>query len=276
MHELLQKRHVTVRELAEALEVSEATVRRDLKALAGRHQLSLVHGGATLQRHADYSFQAKQQRNVDSKRTIATLAAKRIHDGDHVFLDSGTTCFEMAPLLRDRRGLSVLVNSARLALEFDSPGIGVIMLGGQYRPDRMDTIGPITTSTLDQLRGYLAFIGADGLSMEFGPSASDIESAHLYRQVVANAREAVLLADHSKFETAALFRIIEWDRIGCLITDQRPPRKWIEFAQRRGIELVFPPPRDTADADEPDGAGAAEEAASDDAPFADPAATAAT
>ncbi len=251
MHELLQRRHVTVRELSSTLEVSEATVRRDLKSLADRQQLNLVHGGATLQRNSDYSFQARQQRNLEPKRLIAALAAERIGDGEQVFLDAGTTCFELASLIQDRRGLSVLVNSARLALEFDSPGVNVIMLGGQYRPDRMDTVGPITTSTLDQLRGYLAFIGADGMSMDFGPSASDIESAHLYRQVVNNAREAVLLADHSKFESAALFRIVEWDRIRCLMTDRRPPEAWVTFAAEHGIELVYPEDHGLAPADQP-------------------------
>lgn len=240
MTALMQMRHVAVRQLAEDLQVSEATVRRDLKALADRNQLTLIHGGATLSPSVDYSFRAKQQRQVEEKRLIASLAASLVQDGDQVFLDSGTTCFEMAGLLQGRRSLSVLVNSARLTLEFTSPGHSVIMLGGQYRPERMDTVGPITMSTLDQLRGYLAFIGADGLSMDFGPSASDIESAHLYRLVVRHARRTVLLADHTKFNTPSLFRIVDWDAIDYLVTDHLPDDHWLDFLEKEEIELIHP------------------------------------
>ncbi|NJL31111.1 MAG: hypothetical protein HC898_05495, partial [Phycisphaerales bacterium] len=128
----------------------------------------------------------------------------------------------MATHLRRRRGLSIILNSARLALELqgvahvngsigpsgnNTGNLSLIMLGGQYRPDRMDTIGPIATSTLEQLRGYQCFIGADGLSMDFGPSAADIDSAHLYRLAVQNARETILVVDQSKFQSASLFKL---------------------------------------------------------------------
>lgn len=248
---LMQRRHVTVRQLSGELEISEATVRRDLKALADRNQLTLVHGGATLSPTVDYSFRAKQQRQVEEKRVIAALAASLVQDGDQIFLDSGTTCFEMAGLLQSRRSLSVLVNSARLALEFSAPGHSVIMLGGQYRPERMDTVGPITMSTLDQLRGYIAFIGADGLSQDFGPSASDIESAHLYRLVVKHARQTVLLADHTKFSSPSLFRIIEWESISSLVTDHRPDENWRAFFRDHEVDLVYPGPNPVSEPSAP-------------------------
>lgn len=238
--EVLHARHVTVSELADRLAVSEATVRRDLRVLSEDRKLQLVHGGATLPRNTDFSFQAKGTRNVDAKRRIAALAATLIADGEQIFLDSGTTCFEICPYLHAKRGLSVIANSARLALELENPTPAMILLGGQYRSDRQDTIGPIAVSTLQQLRGYLAFIGADGLSMDFGPSASDVDSAHLNRLAIENAREVILLADQSKFESPALFRIVEWEAIGRLITDRPPEPAWQEFLASHDIEVLWP------------------------------------
>ena len=104
-----------------------------------------------------------------------------------MFLDSGTTCSELVPYVKRMHEITILTNSARLALELDASGVQLFLIGGEYRPDRMDTIGPMAVSTLNQVRGYTAFIGADGLSTDFGPSASDLASAHLHRQVVANA-----------------------------------------------------------------------------------------
>ena len=238
--ELYEIKEVTVVHLAGLLAASEATVRRDLHALAELGQLEMVYGGATLPRKSDFSFRSKALRNVEAKRIIGELAAGRVVDGDQLFVDSGTTCFEMVPHLKRKRGISVIANSARLALELDSPNASVIMLGGQYRPERMDTIGPLATAALERLRGYVAFIGADGLSMDFGLTASDIESAHLFGLAVRNARQTVLLADHSKFLAPALCRIVDWDGVSVVVTDRPPPPAWLAFLGERNIEIVTP------------------------------------
>jgi len=242
MSELIDRKHVTVNDLADNMGVSEATVRRDLRSLAESRQITLVHGGATLSR-ADFSFTAKHDRNLAAKRIIGCLAASLVSDGQQLFLDSGTTSFEMAPFLARKHGLSVVLNSARLALELRVPGgpdLNIIMLGGQFRPDRMDTVGPITLANLEQLRGFITFVGADGLSMEHGPSAVDMESAHLYRMAVANARETVLLVDHSKFAAASLFRIVEWDNIDRIVTDLPPTEEWKAFLASKEIQVHYP------------------------------------
>jgi DeoR family fructose operon transcriptional repressor len=103
----------------------------------------------------------------------------------------------------------------------------------------MDTVGPMAMSTLNQVRGYVAFIGADGLSMDFGPSASDVASAHLHRLVVENARQAVLLVDSSKFGGASLFQIVDWSRISKVVTEREPDEPWKRFFDERHIEVVF-------------------------------------
>lgn len=237
---IFERRHVTARDLAEDLVVSEATVRRDLKTLAGAGEIELVYGGATLRRPSDYSFRAKGERNIQAKRAIGRLAAELVTDDGQIFLDSGTTCFEMIPFLKARRRLSIICSSARLALELDVPGIAVILLGGQYRPDRMDTVGLLATATLDQLRGYVCFIGADGLDRDFGPAAADIESADLNRRAVRNARQTVLLVDHTKFAAASLFKVVDWHFVSRLVTDRAPTPEWMDFLSARGIQVDYP------------------------------------
>jgi DeoR/GlpR family transcriptional regulator of sugar metabolism len=238
MAQLLDRKHLTVKELAASMRVSGATVRRDLKVLAGEEELLLVHGGAILPRQRDFSFRAKQLRAVEQKRIIGMLAAALLLDGDQVFLDAGTTCSEMVPHLKKMQGVTVLTNSARLALQLNAPGLSVFLIGGEYRPDRMDTVGPMAHSALNQVRGYVAFIGADGLSMDFGPSASDVASAHLHRLVVENAREAVLLVDSSKFGAASLFQIVDWSRISRVVTDREPDEPWKRFFDEKHIEVI--------------------------------------
>ena len=240
MTELLGRSHVTVKDLAGHMSVSEATVRRDLRVLADSQRISLVHGGATLPKEGDFSFLAKHDRNIEAKQIIGRLAAILVSDGSQLFMDSGTTCFEMAPFLSRKRGLSVVLNSARLALELKAPDINIIMLGGQFRPDRMDTVGPITLANLEQLRGFVAFVGADGLSMDLGPAAVDVESAHLYRLAITNARQRVLLVDSTKFATPSLFPIVDWDKIDTIVTDQPPSEDWSKFLESRNVRVLYP------------------------------------
>ncbi|HHH75616.1 MAG TPA: DeoR/GlpR transcriptional regulator [Phycisphaerae bacterium] len=239
--QLLSRGHVTVKETAAGMAVSDATVRRDLRALADESKCELVYGGAVLPRDSDFSFQAKSHRNVEAKAIVGQLAASLIKEDDQILIDSGTTAFEMAKHIGRKRSVSVIVNSSRLAAELaHTPGLSVVMLGGHYRPDRMDTIGPLAMTALDQLRGYAAFIGVDGLSMEFGLTASDIESAHLYRLAIKNAREAILLADHAKFQTPSLFKIVDWESVSRVVTDRKPDDKWMEFLTENGIDVIYP------------------------------------
>lgn len=249
LSELYEQQHVTASGLAALLSVSQATIRRDLHALAEAGQIELLYGGATLPRNSDFSFRAKAVRNVEAKRAIGRLAAGLVGNGDQIFLDSGTTCFEMTRYLKRKRGVSVITNSARLALELESPSLNVIMLGGRYRPDRMDTVGPLAMDSLGQLRGYVAFIGADGVSMDFGLAASDDESAYLHRLAVANASKAVLLVDHSKFVTQSLCRIVDWESISRVVTDRLPGSDWAEFLGGHDIEVMCPSPFDGGDED---------------------------
>ena len=240
MTQLLDAKQVTVKELAKQLEVSDATVRRDLRALAAEQDLELNHGGASLSPKCDYSYHAKALRAAAEKKVIGQLAGELLKNGDHIFLDSGTTCSEVLPYVKQLQEVTVLANSSRLALDLKGSNAQLFLIGGEYRPHRMDTVGPMAIAALKGVRGYMAFIGADGVSMDFGPSASDLDSSHLHRMVVENATSTVLLVDHSKMGNASLFQIVEWDRINKMVTDRAPDEEWMEFANHRDIELIYP------------------------------------
>ncbi len=235
-----QAGYVMVRQLSNQLGVSEATVRRDLHGLAAEGLLELTHGGASVVRKTDFSFMSKSVRNVEAKEAIARLASDMIIDGEHLFLDSGTTCFQMTPYLRSKRNLSIIINSARIAQELNIPTINVLMLGGQYRPDRMDTVGPMAAEVLEKLRGYRAFLGTDGLGMDFGITASDVDSAHIYSFAAKNATELILLADSSKFGQPSLYKIMDFHQISTIITNERPDSEWEEFLRSHNVKMVYP------------------------------------
>jgi len=239
--QVLERGHVAVRDLANGVAVSEATVRRDLRTLADAGEIDLVYGGATIPSRPEASFTARSLRNIEAKRIVGRLATELVHENETIFMDSGTTLYEMIPHLKRRRGISAIVTSARFALDLGSGAdLNVILVGGQYRPERIDSVGPLATEFLEQLRGFRAFIGADGLSRDFGITAHDIDSAHLNRVAMKNAREIILLVDHTKFVSSSLFKIGEFEAISRVVTDREPPPEWRSFLADRGIEIVIP------------------------------------
>lgn len=239
MERLIAAGRVDVKALARDMEVSEATVRRDLRTLAGQRRLELVYGGATLPKPSETSLESRARRNMDAKRTIGALAGGLVRDHETLYVDGGTTCMEMRHVLKERRGLSVIVNSWRWAEELaGAEASSVIQIGGHYRPERADCVGPLAAQSIDQLRGYVAFISADGLSTDFGLWSNDIETAYLYQHVIANARDTVLLVDHTKFEAPSLFRICDWSPVSRVVTDRRPSEAWLDFFAERSVQVV--------------------------------------
>jgi DeoR/GlpR family transcriptional regulator of sugar metabolism len=233
-----QDGHVSVRQLAEELNVSEATVRRDLQGLAADGALHLTHGGASVARISEVSFLARSTKNIEAKKRIAEKTAQLIEDGEQIFIDSGTTCYYMAPYLRAKKGVSVILNSVRTALELYNPSLNVVLLGGQYRPDRMDVIGPMTIDAIDRLRGYRAFIGTDGLGMNFGLTATDMDSAHLFGMAARNAREVVLVVDSSKFDSPSLHKSMDFDAVSTIVTNELPSPAWRDFLSGKNIQII--------------------------------------
>ena len=75
--------------------------------------------------------------------------------------------------------------------------------------------------------------------MDFGLTASDIESAHLHTLAVANARETVLLADHTKFLSPSLYKIVDLESVSRIVTDARPSEEWMEVLDRTGIDVIW-------------------------------------
>jgi len=222
--------------------------RRDLRRMADEGLLELVYGGATLPRKGNYSIHYRQTRNIEAKRLIGRLAAELVHNDDSLFIDSGTTCACMAPNLTRKRNLSILTNSSLVAAEIgEKTDFTVLQLGGKFRYERMDSVGPFAQMLIEQVSGYRAFLGADGLGLDIGLTSTDIDTAHLYRSVILHASDTTLLVDHTKFSAPTLYKIIGMDTINRLVTDQAPPPEWMDLLERHDIDVILP--EETAERD---------------------------
>lgn len=230
LEQIAQHQTVSVTELCQTTGASEATIRRDLNALARQGKLVKIHGGATSLEEEEFLARepdlATKQRYAREKERIARYAASLVGEDDVVYLDTGTTALHMASHLKDSKALFVTssIDFAGMLSAFERR---VYLLGGALKPGTVDIVG---AEALDSLRRYnftKVFLGTSGVSVSQGFTTPDPEAAALKSLAASRAQSVYMLADSSKFGrvTAATILPLEGARI---ITDRLPDRKYLD------------------------------------------------
>ena len=235
------KGRILVTEIAQELGVTEVTIRRDLTYLAQNGLLKKTYGGAVLgASEMNVSVRYRQTRNLTAKRIIGRLAADLIHDGDNVYLEAGSTCYEIIPHLAHKKDLTVIVNSLHLMSRLhEQVQHKIIILGGQYRQDRMDMIGPTAELAISQLSGFTAFTGADDISLDSGISGADVATVSFTKTVLRRASRIVFVGDRSKFDNPALYKIADLYELDVIVTNADPGQEWADLCAEKEIQLIY-------------------------------------
>ena len=233
LSELAERRAVSVTDLCQATGASEATIRRDLNALARQGRLNKIHGGATSLEEEEFLARepdlATKQRYAREKERIARYAAGLVGDDDVVYLDTGTTVLHMAEHLKGSGALFV-TSSVEFAVRLTGHGLHVYVLGGALKPGTVDIVG---AEALDALRRYnftKVFLGTSGVSMSQGFTTPDPEAAALKVLAASRAQTAYMLADSSKFGRVTAATILPLEA-AAIITDRLPDRKYLDCTE---------------------------------------------
>ena len=209
----------SVRELAEELSVDESTVRRHLSKLDELHVIQRSHGGASPRVPKSAVITEPTTPNLREKQAIGRAAAERIHDGQVLLLDGGTTTLEVAKALTNST-LTVVTNDLRIGLEVVSkPGIQLVFLGGEHLPESTTIWGPTAVQQVEQLRADVAIFTGDAINDE-GVYRNTSYEIELQRAMLSIASDAFIVADSSKFHRKALFRMFPLERFSTIITDK--------------------------------------------------------
>lgn len=238
---------VTVSEVSQVFEVTEVTVRRDLSWLQKQNLVKKTYGGAVLPNlpEINISVRFRHTQNQQAKRIIGELASRLINDGDVIYLEAGSTCYEIVPHLAKYNDLTVIVNSLHLMSRLhEQVKHKIIITGGMYRHERMDMLGPAAEATISQLGGFKAFTSADDISIESGISGADVATVTFTRMVLRQAAKVVFVGDRSKFDNPALYKIADVDELDFMVTDTAPSQDWHRVCREKGIRLIYPNRRD--------------------------------
>lgn len=228
-------------ELIDQLNVSAMTVRRDLQALEAQGYVELTHGGAIWKGDdgLELPMSFKEDKFVEQKKAIGRYCASLVPNGSVVFIETGTTTQAIVNELTQKQGLTVHTNSlmaANTLSQFDN--IELFMAPGRYRELSKGFVGPLTSSYMANFSYDFVFTGTEGIDLDFGVCTHDLDDALTKQSVIANAKNAILVADHNKFNMRFVCKICELSDITTFVTDSGLSDDIFDMYIQRGIDVV--------------------------------------
>lgn len=230
---------VRVSELAKLFEVSESTIRRDLRELENLGILKRTHGGAIDSSITSFelSFDEKEEKFKKEKEYIGKIAASFVRDGDTIILDAGTTTKYIAQNIV-AKNVTIITNSVNIANDLsNNDNFEVIVTGGIIRTKTKALVGDIAQMVLRQFRVDKAFIGANGVSIKYGVTTPSLIEAMIKRTMIEISKERFLVVDSSKFDQVTFSFICSVEDLDYIITDSISEDQKREY-EKLGINII--------------------------------------
>lgn len=233
---------VNVAELSKELDVTMVTIRKDLKLLEERKLLFRSHGSATPTSPYVYDKPVDEKKlvMVSEKDKIARFAAGLIEDDDAIIIGSGTTVTALARAIPDHQKITVLTAALNVTLALmEHPNIEIVQLGGIIRKSSSSVVGPYAEEMLAGFSCSKLFLGADGISQDFGLTTSNIMEAHLNTTMIKSVQKVIVLADSSKFGRKGFGKVCAIDELDMVITDAKISDHYKAMLEERGIKVLI-------------------------------------
>ena len=198
-----EKKNIKIEELIERLNVSEATIRRDLTFLEEAGKIKRVHGGAVLTDAQEESLLYKREIFSEEKDNIGKFAASLIEKGNTVYLDAGSSVFAMIKYLSGIENIKVITNGVSHIDELNNKRIETYLIGGKIKTLTGALVGGTAAMSVKNFNFDLAFIGANVIDID-GYSTPDSEEALIKNEAASKANKTYFLCDESKLKKKSL------------------------------------------------------------------------
>lgn len=224
--------------LSEHLNVSEDTIRRDLKELADGGILQRVHGGAMLRlQHADYM--ARREQAQETKIEIARATLPLIRNGQVIIMDGGTTTLQVAKYLPRDLHATIVTNSPPVVMVLaEHPAIDVVVVGGTLCKRSLTLVGVEAVEALRSVRADLCLLGICSLHPEIGISVPERDELYTKRAMIASSAEVVALASVEKLYTVASYVVGPLQDLTYLVTENAATNEQLAPYEQLGISIM--------------------------------------
>ncbi len=230
-----------VHQLGGILEASLSTVRRDLNELELAGSVRRVHGGVIILEDAEESpLQTRSAAHAEAKARIGAAAAALVENGETIIITGGTTTEMMLPHLDSKENVTVVTNALSIACKLvTSPNISVIVLGGWLRHSESSLLGHLTVQALREIHAHKIFQGTFGIDATLGLTGAYVQEVDTDRQLIAAARQLVVLADCSKFNQTGPVRVAQVEAIDTVVTDTQATPAQVAALRERGVAVIL-------------------------------------
>lgn len=226
-------------ELAEEVDASQSTVRRDLIALEEAGRLRRTHGGARIvvPRSDEFAFSARDTHQLNEKELIGRACAKLIQPHQSVIIDAGTTVYHVAKHL-EQMTLQVVTNSLPVANFFASNNnIEVVVSGGVVYPRLGVLVGPLAVQTFASMHVDVAVMSAGGITLD-GITNSHGLLIDIQHAMIQAAKKVILCLDHTKFGRQSLSNLCALDKVHTIVTDSQASPELVQSLRARGVQII--------------------------------------
>ncbi|MDB5742252.1 MAG: DeoR/GlpR transcriptional regulator [Polaromonas sp.] len=229
---------VSVEQLADKLQVTLQTVRRDVQRLAEAGLLTRFHGGVRVPSSTveNMAHQQRESLHADGKARIARAVASQVPHDCSLILNIGTTTEAVARALLHHKGLRVITNNLNVAaILCNNTDCEVIVAGGVVRPRDRGIVGEAAVDFIRQFKVDIALIGISGIEPDGTLRDFDYREVKVAQAIIAHARQVWLAADGSKFNRPAMVELARLSQIDRLFTDQPPPEPFPALLAEAGV-----------------------------------------
>jgi DeoR/GlpR family transcriptional regulator of sugar metabolism len=234
---------IVAAELAVEWNVSEDTLRRDLRELAADGKLQRVHGGAVQLSPAAGDYATRSGVATGPKTDVARTAAAMVKPGQTVFLDGGTTTAAICRALPTSLDVTVVTHSPTVAIELvNRPAVRVLLIGGNLYRHSLVTVGAIAAEQINSLTIDTFFMGVSGVHPIHGLTTGDAEEAAIKRSITRRAVETFVLASSEKLGSALPHRVVQFNQVTAAITDETNKRI-LNALRRAGLSILSTEPK---------------------------------
>lgn len=226
-------------ELKEALQVSIETLRRDIQILVQQGLVEKFYGGIreVEQSLTETLIEQRMISQLEEKIAIARECATFIQEGDCIFLDSGSSTFQIAKFIRNMKNITVITNSLPIVLELLHTSVEIILMGGKVRHSEKSIVAYDFLLQYDQLNISKAFICTSGISLKNGLSDFSFEEVVTRRNIVHSAQTIYVVADYTKFERDVAIKICSLSDVDYFITDAHLNDNIFDHYKNAGINV---------------------------------------
>lgn len=235
------KEVVTIPELMNTFDISIETVRRDLSILEKQGAIQKIYGGAKI-KEANFYEPAMESRMIDQlvqKEAIGKKCCEFIHDGNCIFIDSGTTTYHIAKHLTHKKNLTIITNSIPVINELMATDFEIIIIGGKIRHSERSVVSYDYIFNFSQLNIQKSFICASGITAENGVSDFNMQEAVTRKMIIERSREVFVAADSSKFDKDVTIRIAGLNKIDYIITDTNLSPNTVNSFKKSAARLIL-------------------------------------